>query len=138
MSSMGPPADENLEIKQVDLRSMSSSSHGQAPQAHKVAIPPRQNLFNEFKDTIKETLFADDPLRPFKDQTKSKKVILGIEAIFPILNWGRSYNLKKFKGDIISGLTIASLCIPQVSIVDFKLLKENNSYYMLHFGGSNF
>lgn len=113
MSSMGPPADENLEIKQVDLRSMSSSSHGQAPQAHKVAIPPRQNLFNEFKDTIKETLFADDPLRPFKDQTKSKKVILGIEAIFPILNWGRSYNLKKFKGDIISGLTIASLCIPQ-------------------------
>ncbi|XP_029129685.1 sulfate transporter 1.3 [Cajanus cajan] len=113
MSSMGPPADENLEIKQVDLRSMSSSSHGQAPQAHKVAIPPRQNLFNEFKDTIKETLFADDPLRPFKDQTKSKKLILGIEAIFPILNWGRSYNLKKFKGDIISGLTIASLCIPQ-------------------------
>nr|KYP52857.1 Sulfate transporter 1.3 [Cajanus cajan] len=110
---MGPPADENLEIKQVDLRSMSSSSHGQAPQAHKVAIPPRQNLFNEFKDTIKETLFADDPLRPFKDQTKSKKLILGIEAIFPILNWGRSYNLKKFKGDIISGLTIASLCIPQ-------------------------
>ncbi|KAH1245276.1 Sulfate transporter 1.3 [Glycine max] len=113
MSSMGPPADENLETKEIDLRSMSSSSLGQAPQAHKVAIPPRQNLFKEFQSTIKETFFSDDPLRPFKDQPRSRKIRLGIEAIFPILSWGRSYNLKKFRGDIISGLTIASLCIPQ-------------------------
>ncbi|CAJ1974140.1 unnamed protein product [Sphenostylis stenocarpa] len=110
---MGPPADKNLETKEVDLRSMSSSSHGQAPQVYKVAVPPRQNLFKEFQATIKETFFADDPLRPFKDQTKSRKLVLGIEAIFPILKWGRSYNLKKFRGDLISGLTIASLCIPQ-------------------------
>ncbi|XP_027358595.1 sulfate transporter 1.3-like [Abrus precatorius] len=109
---MGPPADEYLETKEMDERSM-SSSHGHAPHVHKVAIPPRQNLFKEFQATIKETFFADDPLRSFKDQPKSKKIILGIEAIFPILNWGRSYNLKKFRGDIISGLTIASLCIPQ-------------------------
>ncbi|KHN45351.1 Sulfate transporter 1.3 [Glycine soja] len=113
MSSMGPPADENIETKKVDLRSMPSSSFGQAPQAHKVAIPPRQNLFKEFQDTIKETFFSDDPLRPFKDQPRSRKIRLGIEAIFPILSWGRSYNLKKFRGDLISGLTIASLCIPQ-------------------------
>ncbi|KAK7311601.1 hypothetical protein RJT34_09852 [Clitoria ternatea] len=112
MPSMGPPADENLETKEMDERSM-SSSHGQAPHVHKVAIPPKQNLFKEFQATIKETFFADDPLRHFKDQPKSKKLILGIEAIFPILKWGRSYNLKKFRGDIISGLTIASLCIPQ-------------------------
>ncbi|XP_061365348.1 sulfate transporter 1.3-like isoform X1 [Gastrolobium bilobum] len=112
MSSMGPAADENLETKGIDERSL-SSSHGNAPYVHKVAIPPRQNLFKEFQSTIKETFFADDPLRSFKDQTKSRKLILGIEAIFPILNWGRAYNLKKFRGDIISGLTIASLCIPQ-------------------------
>ncbi|KAL9312640.1 hypothetical protein ACSQ67_018092 [Phaseolus vulgaris] len=113
MTSMGPPADQNLDTKEIDLRSMSSSSHGQAPRVYKVAIPPRQNLFKEFQATIKETFFSDDPLRPFKDQSKSKKFILGIEAIFPILKWGRSYNLKKFRGDLISGLTIASLCIPQ-------------------------
>ncbi|QCE15861.1 sulfate transporter 1.3-like [Vigna unguiculata] len=110
---MGRSGDQSLETKEIDLRSMSSSSHGQVPQVHKVAVPPRQNLFKEFQDTIKETFFADDPLRPFKDQSKSKKFILGIEAIFPILKWGRSYNLKKFRGDLISGLTIASLCIPQ-------------------------
>ncbi|XP_015934715.1 sulfate transporter 1.3 [Arachis duranensis] len=117
MSSMGASAEENLETKQMDERSFSiSSSQGQQqapPYVHKVGIPPRQNLFQEFKATIKETFFADDPLRSFKDQPKSRKFVLGIEALFPILNWGRSYNLKKFRGDLISGLTIASLCIPQ-------------------------
>ncbi|KAL2339874.1 hypothetical protein Fmac_007814 [Flemingia macrophylla] len=130
MSSIGPPDDENLETKEVDLRSMSSSSHGQAPQAHKVAIPPRQNLFKEFKYTVKETFFSDDPLRPFKDQTNSRKLILGIEAIFPILNWGRNYNLKKFRGDIISGLTIASLCIPQdIGYAKLAHLPAQNALY---------
>ncbi|KAJ1406812.1 sulfate anion transporter, conserved site [Sesbania bispinosa] len=109
---MDPPTDKDFEKKEMDARSL-SSSHNQAPYVHKVAVPPRQNLFKEFQATIKETFFADDPLRPFKDQPKSRKFILGIEAIFPILNWGRTYNLKKFRGDIISGLTIASLCIPQ-------------------------
>lgn len=89
----------------------------EAPNAYKVAIPPKQNLFKEFKYTVKETLFADDPLRSFKDQTKSRKFILCIEAIFPIFSWGRGYNLKKFRGDIIAGLTIASLCIPQVNFL---------------------
>ncbi|XP_057442586.1 sulfate transporter 1.3 [Lotus japonicus] len=112
MSSMGHPGDENLETKEMDARSL-SSSHGQEPYVHKVGIPPRQNLFKEFQSTVKETFFSDDPLRSFKDQSKSRKCILGIEAIFPILSWGRTYTLKKFRGDLIAGLTIASLCIPQ-------------------------
>ncbi|KAL5190560.1 Sulfate transporter 1.3 [Glycine soja] len=101
------------QLEQVTIQIFCHLSPIQAPQAHKVAIPPRQNLFKEFQDTIKETFFSDDPLRPFKDQPRSRKIRLGIEAIFPILSWGRSYNLKKFRGDLISGLTIASLCIPQ-------------------------
>ena len=84
------------------------------PYIHKVAAPQKQNLFAEFKATVKETFFADDPLRSFKDQSKSRKLVLGIQAIFPILEWSRSYSLAKFRGDLISGLTIASLCIPQV------------------------
>ncbi|KAK7282788.1 hypothetical protein RIF29_11847 [Crotalaria pallida] len=110
---MGTPADENLlDTKEIDEKSFSST--GQAPpHAHKVGIPPKQNLFNEFKTTIKETFFADEPLRHFKDQTNRRKVVLSIEAIFPILSWSRTYNLKKFRGDLIAGLTIASLCIPQ-------------------------
>lgn len=107
--------EEDLEKKVMDIRSLSSSHrHPQdAPYVHKVGLPPKQKLFSEFKATVKETFFADDPLRPFKDQPRSKMFILGLQAIFPIFEWGRSYNLAKFRGDLIAGLTIASLCIPQ-------------------------
>lgn len=109
---MDSPPDKDTDKNKMDERSL-SASYDQQPYAYKVSIPPKQNLFKEFQYTVKETFFADDPLRSFKDQSTSKKLILGIEFIFPILNWGRSYNLKKFRGDIIAGLTIASLCIPQ-------------------------
>ncbi|KAI5589113.1 hypothetical protein BDE02_05G139900 [Populus trichocarpa] len=108
-------AVHSTEEYDMDIRSLSSSHrHPQdAPYVHKVGLPPKQNLFKEFKATVKETFFADDPLRSFKDQPRSKKFILGLQAIFPILEWGRSYSFAKFRGDLIAGLTIASLCIPQ-------------------------
>ncbi|XP_030459303.2 sulfate transporter 1.3-like [Syzygium oleosum] len=93
--------------------SASLQYHSEAPYIHKVGIPPKQNLLQEFTATLKETFFADDPLRQFKDQPLSRKFIIGIQSVFPILEWGRHYNLTKFKGDLIAGLTIASLCIPQ-------------------------
>lgn len=99
--------DQETEDKAMD-------SNGQGERyIHRVSVPPKQKLFKEFTMTVKETFFADDPLRPFKDQSKSRKVVLGVQAIFPILEWSRNYSFKKFRGDIIAGLTIASLCIPQ-------------------------
>lgn len=86
---------------------------------HKMGKPPKQNLLKEFTATLKETFLPDDPLRPFKGQPKRKKVVLGLQTLFPILDWGRDYSFSKFKGDFISGLTIASLCIPQV-IHDYR------------------
>ncbi|CAH9101535.1 unnamed protein product [Cuscuta europaea] len=97
----------------MDIRSLSSSRHENTPYIHKVGAPRKENLFKEIKDTVKETLFADDPFRSFKDQSRTRQFILGMQAIFPILDWGRSYTLAKFRGDLIAGLTIASLCIPQ-------------------------
>ncbi|XP_051144388.1 sulfate transporter 1.3-like isoform X2 [Andrographis paniculata] len=91
----------------------SNSQDNSPPYVHKVGIPPKQSLFKEVKFGIKETFFHDDPLRPFKDQPKSTKLLLAIRALFPILDWGRHYKLHMFKGDLIAGLTIASLCIPQ-------------------------
>lgn len=106
---------EEAQTKEMDIRSLSSSHHHSQSERyiHKVGVPPKQNLFKEFRETLKETFFADDPLRPFKDQSRSQKFILGIQTIFPIFEWGRKYNLKKLRGDLIAGLTIASLCIPQ-------------------------
>lgn len=108
--------DEGLNNKSINVHGCSTSRRNteDAPYVHKVGLPPRQNLFQEFTSRVRETFFADDPLRHFKDQPRSRKCILGIQAVFPILEWGQSYNWAKFKGDLIAGLTIASLCIPQV------------------------
>lgn len=101
------------------------------PYVHKVGVPPKPNLLKEITESVKETFFHDDPLRHFKDQSKTKKLRLGIQAVFPILDWGRSYNLSKFKGDLISGLTIASLCIPQVNYK--KLVIHYLDFFLLFF-----
>nr|GME13744.1 sulfate transporter 1.3-like [Ipomoea batatas] len=97
----------------IDISANSGRRSDSLPYVHKVGVPPKQSWFDEFKATVKETFFHDDPLRQFKDQSLLKKLFLGIQAVFPILEWGRSYNLSKLKGDLIAGLTIASLCIPQ-------------------------
>ncbi|KAL0361441.1 UNVERIFIED_CONTAM: Sulfate transporter 1.3 [Sesamum radiatum] len=95
----------------MDTESLSYSHPRTSP--YKVGVPPKQKFWKEFATSLKETFLSDDPLRPFKDQSVPRKFILGVQAVFPILEWGRNYNLSKFKGDLIAGLTIASLCIPQ-------------------------
>ncbi|GMI83781.1 sulfate transporter 1;3 [Hibiscus trionum] len=101
--------------KEMDVIGVSSSRRNSEnlPHVHKVGRPPRQNLLKEIAGTVRETFFADDPLRHFKDQPRSRKFVLGFQAVFPIFEWGRHYSFSKFKGDLIAGLTIASLCIPQ-------------------------
>ncbi|XP_050233699.1 probable sulfate transporter 3.3 isoform X1 [Mercurialis annua] len=82
-------------------------------ELHKVVLPPHRTTLQKFSTRLKETFFPDDPLRQFKGQSLGKKWILGAQYVFPILQWGPNYNLKLFKSDIVSGLTIASLAIPQ-------------------------
>lgn len=89
----------------------SNSTHHH--HGYKVGFPPAKGLLAEFADRVKETFFADDPLREYKDQPRSKKLWLSLVHLFPVLDWARSYSFGKFKGDFVAGLTIASLCIPQ-------------------------
>ncbi|CAL0334594.1 unnamed protein product [Lupinus luteus] len=83
------------------------------PLIHKVGLPPKQTLFEEIKHNMKEIFFSDNPLSKFKNQSGSRKFVLGLQSVFPIFDWGRSYNLITLRDDFIAGLTIASLCIPQ-------------------------
>ncbi|KAI4357643.1 hypothetical protein L6164_001579 [Bauhinia variegata] len=82
-------------------------------EVHKVEAPPQKSTLLKLKARLKETFFPDDPLRQFKGQPLPKKLILGAQYFFPILQWGPSYSFKLLKSDIVSGLTIASLAIPQ-------------------------
>nr|GMD18612.1 sulfate transporter 3.1-like [Ipomoea batatas] len=79
---------------------------------HRVAVPPPQPFVKSFANTLKETLMPDDPLRQFKNQSPRRKLVLGLQYVFPILEWGSKYSLA-FKSDLIAGITIASLAIPQ-------------------------
>lgn len=86
-------------------------------EVHKVVPAPHRSTFQKLRNKLKETFFPDDPLRQFKGQSLGKKCILGAQYVFPILKWGPNYTFKLFKSDIVSGLTIASLAIPQVRYI---------------------
>lgn len=43
----------------------------------------------------------------------TQRVACVLKAIFPVLQWCRGYKATHFKNDLLSGLTLASLCIPQ-------------------------
>ncbi|KAH0990970.1 hypothetical protein GBA52_002453 [Prunus armeniaca] len=82
-------------------------------EVHKVVPPPRRSTLQKLMVRLKETFFPDDPLHQFKGQPPKKQWILGAQYVFPILEWGPTYSFKLLKSDIISGITIASLAIPQ-------------------------
>ncbi|KAK7285305.1 hypothetical protein RJT34_20072 [Clitoria ternatea] len=79
----------------------------------RVAIPPPQPFIKSLKYSLKETFFPDDPLKKFKNQPASKRLVLGLQYFFPIFEWAPQYTLQFLKSDIIAGITIASLAIPQ-------------------------
>ncbi|XP_007024090.2 PREDICTED: probable sulfate transporter 3.4 [Theobroma cacao] len=85
----------------------------EAMEIHNVCLPPQKTTFQKLKHRLSEIFFPDDPLYRFKKQTWRKKLVLGLQCLFPIFQWGPEYNLSLFRSDIISGLTIASLAIPQ-------------------------
>ncbi|KAE8009766.1 hypothetical protein FH972_006182 [Carpinus fangiana] len=86
---------------------------GSVERLHRVAIPPPQPFVKSLKNSLKETFFPDDPLRQFKKQPPSVKIVLGLKYLFPILEWAPRYTLDFLKSDLIAGITIASLAIPQ-------------------------
>ncbi|KAF7804728.1 sulfate transporter 3.1 [Senna tora] len=79
----------------------------------KVAIPAAQPFSKSLKYCLKETFFPDDPLRQFKNQPPSKTFLLALQYLFPVFQWAPRYSLHFFKSDLIAGITIASLAIPQ-------------------------
>lgn len=80
---------------------------------HKVAIPPTKPFLKSLATTLKETFFPDDPFRQFRSQSPSRKLVMGLQYFVPILEWAPRYTFDSFKADLIAGITIASLAVPQ-------------------------
>lgn len=82
--------------------------------------PPWKQLYTSFKET-----FLPGPKSGQKPRTN--RPVLFLQGLFPILKWGRNYKATKFKNDLMAGLTLASLCIPQ-SIGYANLAKLDPQY----------
>ncbi|KAJ4750366.1 sulfate transporter 1 [Rhynchospora pubera] len=80
---------------------------------HRVPLPPERPFLDTFRANLKETFFPDDPFRQFKNERGSRKVVSALQYFLPILEWAPKYSFGLFKSDLIAGITIASLAIPQ-------------------------
>ncbi|KAL5079674.1 hypothetical protein RYX36_008095 [Vicia faba] len=79
-----------------------------------VNLSTRRSFGTKLKSGLKETFFPDDPFRQIMEEEKpSRRLIKGIQYFVPIFEWLPNYNLRLFFSDLIAGLTIASLAIPQ-------------------------
>ncbi|KAL8250161.1 hypothetical protein R6Q59_033854 [Mikania micrantha] len=80
---------------------------------HSVCLPPQKSTLQKLRHRLSEVFFPDDPLHGFKNQSRLRKLILALQFFFPIFEWAPNYSFTLLRSDVVSGLTIASLAIPQ-------------------------
>lgn len=78
-------------------------------------------LWKKLLSSVKETILPHGNKLCFSSKNKSfhGHAASFLQGLFPILSWFRDYKISKFKHDLLAGLTLASLCIPQVFIHSF-------------------
>lgn len=106
-TSMPSSMDETT----VDLEKNGTAQRAQ----HWVLNPPRPpGPWDELKNTVSDTLVSHGKkFKSLMEQPVSGTISM-LATFFPILVWGRNYTVAKFRRDLLAGLTLASLCIPQV------------------------
>lgn len=125
MASPTPAAHHALSIDISDLQQKQSSEQEfhLKNQSSKWVLnspdPPGfgQHMFDMIKKNVcpqrNNTCTPSSASLSPKKQPLSSHVISLLTFVFPILDWGRNYKASKFKNDLIAGLTLASLSIPQ-------------------------
>ncbi|KAK2978242.1 hypothetical protein RJ640_024275 [Escallonia rubra] len=81
--------------------------------AHKVNFAKPRSFHTALKSDLKETFFPDDPFQQFKGEPLSRRTKKALQYFVPIFEWLPKYSLSLFKYDLLAGITIASLAIPQ-------------------------
>uniref|UniRef100_A0A803NCX6 STAS domain-containing protein n=1 Tax=Chenopodium quinoa TaxID=63459 RepID=A0A803NCX6_CHEQI len=89
------------------------ASKSKIKRGSRVPIPSQKPFATTLTSNLKETFFPDDPFRKWKKQPFQRRLLLGLQYFVPIFEWAPRYQFKLFKADLIAGITIASLAIPQ-------------------------
>lgn len=106
------PVDQAFNVDQQELDHV---DHGMERNHWVLNSPEPPTPWQEILCCIRNTVFP-----PQKHKSNRKLVCSFLEGLFPILKWGRNYKASKFKNDLMAGLTLASLSIPQV--LDYSFL----------------
>ncbi|KAJ8431234.1 hypothetical protein Cgig2_020779 [Carnegiea gigantea] len=83
------------------------------PLGHNVNFAEPRKFRERLTHDLKETFFPDDPFRAFKDKHPKRRVLKGLKYFVPVFEWLPRYNFSLFRFDLLAGVTIASLAIPQ-------------------------
>ncbi|KAF5450841.1 hypothetical protein F2P56_031158 [Juglans regia] len=126
MISSVPTETFSVETRQLDIEDAS-----RAPRAEWVLnSPDPPGLCQELLGSIKETVFPNRKKPSSSSKMKNPwrcAVASFLQGLFPILSWGKNYKASTFKSDLMAGLTLASLSIPQ-SIGYASLAKLDPQY----------
>ncbi|NP_001141114.1 sulfate transporter4 [Zea mays] len=93
---------------------MGGSADANGAGSVRVPVPPARPFLDTFRGNLKETFFPDDPFRGVvRERGAGRRTVAALRYFFPFLEWAPAYALSTFKSDLIAGITIASLAIPQ-------------------------
>lgn len=80
---------------------------------HMVNFVTPRRFIQTFKKDCKETFFPDDPFDKFRHDKPLQKIKKMIQYFIPVFEWLPRYNLNLFRYDVLAGITITSVAIPQ-------------------------
>ncbi|TYJ32276.1 hypothetical protein E1A91_A05G024700v1 [Gossypium mustelinum] len=83
------------------------------PSRQAVNFAAPRGFGTAFKADCKQTFFPDDPFHEMKHEKPLNKLKKTIQYFIPLFEWLPNYNLRLFRYDLLAGITITSLAIPQ-------------------------
>ncbi|KAK8660559.1 hypothetical protein V6N13_051481 [Hibiscus sabdariffa] len=84
-----------------------------ASSTHSVNFAAPRKFFTTFKNDCKETFFPDDPFRKFRHDKPLQKFSKTVQYFVPVFEWFPRYDFRLLRYDLLAGITITTLAIPQ-------------------------
>ncbi|KAL5218696.1 hypothetical protein ABZP36_019380 [Zizania latifolia] len=98
----------------LDDAARNGGDGGGAAAGPRVPVPPARPFLETFGANVKETFLPDDPFRVVRrERGCARRAMAVLRYVFPIFEWAPAYTLGTLKSDLVAGITIASLAIPQ-------------------------
>lgn len=86
------------------------------PSANDVAINDAAPIDEKLKEVGIESYFEDEPtiLRYLQEQVPGRKEVIEYsKSLFPFIYWIGNYNLQWLMGDLVAGITVGAVVVPQ-------------------------